>query len=199
MGSLIKSIFETGIIEKLISKLVGTKVRIGSAQIDLLSGRLRFTDIVVSNPKGFHAPYILRFRRCQAKIDPLSVLSGKVVVRKMRIRDAEAIYEASWGESNFSAILKNIDRIMGAKPSRGRRAPDKVRYQIDDLVIQGSRIHLSAKLLPGKGLTLPVPAISLEGLGKESPGLSGLEVMAVIIRHVIGEGLKAILPGFGGS
>jgi hypothetical protein len=199
MGSLIDRLLDTGIIEKLTSKLIGAKVRLGSAKFTPLSGRVSFKDIVVANPRGYHAPYILRFRRAEVVLDPLSLLSKKIVLREAHIHDAEAVYETSRGESNFSAILKSIDRVLGAKPARGRNALDMVRYEIDEFVIQGGRIRLCARLLPGKEVTLRVPPIALKGLGKEGPGVTGQEVAALIIRHIVGEWLKAILPGFGKS
>jgi hypothetical protein len=104
-------------------------------------------------------------------------------------------YELSGSGSNLDAIQKNIEAYTGGgkRAKEWAKAPAKAEAKkeeggkkliIKELIISGGKIGVSATLLGGKQLNVPLPTIRLTDIGKEEKGVTLGEVAEKVIGSI---------------
>jgi hypothetical protein len=68
--------------------------------------------------------------------------------------------------------------------------PDK-KFQVDDIVITGGKVHVSLTVLGCKSATVSLPEIRLRGLGTDPEGITAAELTAKILHRLPGPGQGA--------
>lgn len=200
------SLFINTIVKKSVAsfgpKITQTPVSLQKVKISLLSGHSEIHGLVIGNPEGFYTDSALKFDTVVIDIRPFSIFSDKVIIRNILIDSPEITYETSVEGSNIGKIKKNVESYSSSsrsqttapgESSNGHKETKQVH--IDTFVLQNGKIRLSAKLLQGKTLDIPLKKVQLNDIGKES-GSAGFPVVIEKLADAI---YRAILEAVTGS
>ena len=185
------SVIKTG-VETVGPKVTGVPITLDAVSVSVFSGEARLKELVVGNPEGFKTDHAFRLGLLLVDVDGGSVLSDRVVINKILIDAPEITYEAGLGTSNLGKILEHIKAQSASEPEADvakeaepeRAAPGK-KVQINEFTLSNARIMVSAKMLGGRGLEIPLPTIHLKDIGKERDGASVAEVTAEVVSAVV--------------
>lgn len=185
LGSIVKAGVEKG--GPLITKV---NVKLDSANISLFNGSGELKGFFMGNPEGFKAPGAVRVGSVAVKIEPGSVLGDKVIVRSVRVEAPEITYEAALGGSNIGKILENIQAVAG----QGKSDPNQPQkaLQVDEFVISGAKLNVTASVIGGSSVTLPLPEIRLANLGQNPEGITAAELSAKAFGEIVEASAKAV-------
>lgn len=171
--------------------VMGVPITLEKATVRPWNGHATLRELVVGNPEGFKTPFLFRMGELTAELDLRSLATDTLVIRKIHILGPEITYEASLKTSNIGQLLKNLEGENEApetpspeepKASGSGKAEKKV--VIEDFLLEGAKVHLSATLAGGKSLTVPLPTLHLTDLGKKSGGATATEVIREVCSAV---------------
>ncbi len=173
-----------------------TKVELGGVDASLLAGEISINDFLIGNPKGFKTSHAFKVRTVKVVVD-LGSLTGETIHIKEIVIDApDIIYELGSGGSNLQTIQKNVSQASGT--GAGKAAKDDggegPKVIIDNLYIRNAKVALSAGMLGGKKIPVPVPDIHLKDIGKDSKdgkGASLGEAAAKVMDAITGSVTKS--------
>lgn len=176
LGSIVK----TG-VEKVGPVVTKVPVKLDSANISVFSGSGELKGFVLGNPEGFKKPEAIKVGTMSLSISPMSVLGDKVVIRSVKVLDPEITYETDLKSSNLGKILDGMggDKPAGEKPGEKKPSSDdkaaQKKLQVDEFVISGAKVHLSATML-GSAPPIALPEIRLNNLGQGPEGITAAEL-----------------------
>jgi len=167
-------------------EITGVSVRLDSVAITPFSGTAELRGLVIGNPEGFHADYALSLGDFSAAVNLRSLLSDVIVIRRIVIVKPDIIYEFGPGGSNLQVIQRHVNRYSEASGSAPAKAatPKKSggkKLLIRDLVIKNASVEVSASVMQGKVLTVPLPDLQLHDIGKESNGATAGEAVEQVL------------------
>jgi hypothetical protein len=183
-------------IEKYGSEATQAKVSLKSVELSLTEGRGSLKGLVVGNPKGFSTPEAMSLGDISVSLDIGSVKSNPIVIKQVLIEQPAITYEYAGGGSNLQAIQKNVQAYAASFGSGGKAgsgsAPagdkgEEKKVVIQDLLISGGKIGISAAALQGRSLSSTLPTIHLKDIGKDKGGASPAEVAQKIIGTISAE------------
>lgn len=179
-------------IEKLGPRIAGAPVSVADIDLALLRGRVEISGLVVGNPEGFQTDSAFGLESVRVAFEPRSIFSDCIVIREIAIAAPEITYEAALSGSNIAVIKKNVEAFAGK--SDGTPPPDAApkpaatgsgkRVIIDDFHVTGGKVRVSAKLLRGQALSVPLPEIRLRDIGRDSDGRSLKDVVTEVYTGV---------------
>ena len=180
---------------------LGVPVSLQDADISLVRGRAALTGLHVGNPEGYQTDGLLDLGAIVVKLDRSSLLSDVIVVKEIAIDGLVVTYEKGLLNSNLGALIDQL--------SAGAEGEDKAEEQaeaeesggkkvvIDKLTIAGSQMNFSvtgaAAVTGGGAVPLPLPPITLTGLGRESEGLTLVEAIQNVLKAIAGATGTAIV------
>ena len=188
-------------IENVAPKITQTSVTVDSVNISLLTGSAGINSLVVGNPDGYKTPSAISVGKAAVSISPGSLLSDKIVVKSVEVREPEITFEGNpIGANNLSKIL---DSVKGAPDTNApatsastaqpaSNQPGK-KLEVDDFLFTGAKVHAnisgmgSLTSLAGvtnSDFTLTIPDIHLTDLGKGSDGITAAELTKLLLQQV---------------
>ncbi len=199
-------------VETLAPKVTGVKVEIASMKLVLRRGELKLKGFTLGDPKGYEMPFAVKAGRVFVKIQPLSLLSGKIIVDKIEIDGVDVNYEQGLTSSNMLEVKANVDAfaktLSNASSSQGKpeaKAPEASKapeakggkkLQVDSVEIRNVKVSVTAKGL-SSAATVPVPDIKLQALGSGPEGITLgdliVKIMDALLNGVM-DACKSILP-----
>lgn len=188
LGSIVK----TG-VNTIGPKVMGVPVTLDEAKFSLLGGRLKLGGLVIGNPEGFKTPSAMKLGQLEVILDVPSLLSDRIIIKKIHVGGPEITYERGLKESNLSRLLAGLEGEAKPeeKPKEGKPAPagkeekPGKKVQIDDFLIDDAKLNLSITGLGGNALPLPLPPIHLTDIGKEKEGASVTEVISQVLAAIV--------------
>jgi len=177
-------------IEQVGPQITKVSVDVDGASVSLLSGSASIKGLVVGNPPGYRSPQAIKVGNISVSLDPFSVTSSKVMIHSVRVDSPEIAFEAGLGGNNLSKILSNVNSFI-KNPSGP--AP---KIEIDDFVISGARVSVNIAGVVSK--VVPLPDIHLTDLGKNSNGLTPVELTRAVLSAILTGTLK-VVAGSAGS
>ncbi len=197
-GLFLDKIVKTG-IETVAPAITQTTVKVDSVSISALSGSAGVKGMVIGNPEGFKSANAISIGKASVSVVPSSVLSDKIIIHSVEVREPEITFEGSpLGQNNLKKIMDNVNAMAGAAPPVNTNAPvakssgASKKLQVDDFLIAGAKVHV---VIGGKELTLPLPDIHLTGLGAGPEGITP----AALIKEVLGQVTTATIKAVVGS
>ncbi len=191
----------TEAVEHFGSEITQTKVSLEKTVISATSGKGALHGLKVTNPKPFKTPSAFQFSEISLAIDIASVTKDTVIIKEVVIASPEITYEIGSKGSNIDAIKRNIDSY--STPSR----PDPYKKEevestdknskkliIEKLIIRDGKINVSASILNGKAMSVNLPGLTLNDIGKDKGGASPGEVANKIITALRQNINKAVGP-----
>src|SRR5688572_11576419 len=187
LGTIVKAGVEKG--GPFITKV---PVTLDGATISVFSGSGELKGFVMGNPEAFKSKDSVRVGSVALKIEPGSVLSDKVIVRSIRVEGPEITYEAAFGGSNIGKILENIQSVASSGKTSPEQPGSSKALQVDEFVISGAKLNVTASVVGGTAVTLPLPEIRLANLGQGPEGITAAELSAKVFGEVVESAAKAV-------
>ena len=199
---------------------LGVPVSLEDAQIRPLRGTIALKGLHLGNPEGYKTDGLLDLHSLFIRIDLASLRTDTVVIREITVDGLVVTYEKGLLNSNLGAL---IDLLSAGEEETPEPAPEEQaggpetsgkKVVIDKLSIAGSRMNFSvtgaAALTGGAAIPIPLPPITLTGLGREKEG--GLTFVQAVRRvltaiagatgtaiagsgKILGDGAKAVGEG----
>src|ERR1019366_1303500 len=199
---IVVAVFLDGIVKKGVEtvgpKITGVSVKLDEMHIGLLTGSAMVKDLVVGNPDGYKSPTAISVGLAKISVNPLSIMSGKIVVRSIHVESPEITFEGGLSENNLGKILDNVDTVSrtgapapaAANPGGSPKPAKKI--EVDDLFITGAKVHVNLAMLGGKEMTLLLPEIHLTNLGKGNDGLTATDLTRAVFQSITSATIKAV-------
>jgi hypothetical protein len=195
IGVYLNSMIKAG-VEAVGPKITRTTMRLDAVDLSPFSGQGRLKGLVVGNPQGFQTESAFKLADAKVHVDLKSALSDKLVIKEILIDGPEITYEAGPSGSNISKIQENVaafGKSVAPKETAESKSPKKdptqKKVQINDFILKNGKVTMSATMIKGQALTVPLPDIHLRDIGKDSGGVTvqkaAAEVFAAINKSVI--------------
>ena len=197
LGSLI-----VAAVESFGSEATQADVELKEAEVSVTSGEGALRGLRVGNPKGFDTESAFRLGEISLKLDVATVTSDPVVIKEIVVRAPEVTYELGETGSNIDALKRNVDRYakqksagsQGTGAGGGGDGATGPKLIIENLYLRDGKVTISATGLGGKSLSVPLPAVHLKNIGKDTGGATPDEVIKVVFKSVSGSVGKAVSP-----
>jgi len=171
-------------------KLTKVDVKLDAVSLSLLSGSGKLKGFVIGNPEGFKTPSAISVDSATLSVDPMSLLSDKVLIRTINLQAPEITFETDLKANNLGKIVSNLEETTGggkkappsATPSEETKASKKL--QVDDFLITGAKLHVSVTTLGDKSATVKLPEIHLKDLGKGPEGITAGELTKLVLQKL---------------
>ena len=195
------------IVEKIVNAAapaaLGVPVTLQGADLSLARGRAALTGLHVGNPEGYKTDGLLDLGSVSVKLDRSSLLSDVVVIKEIAVAGLVVTYEKGLLNSNLGALIdqlsageKGTDEEKAAEKSEAEDSAGK-KVVIDKLTMTGSKMNFSvtgaAALTGGGAVPLPLPPITLTGLGREKDGVTFVEAIQHVLKAIAGATGTAIV------
>lgn len=173
-------------VETFGPEVTQTPITLDAVELSAFSGSGSIAGLVVGNPEGFNTPHSIKLDGFSMKLEPLSLLSEKIVINEIIIESPEFILETGLGlqKSNIGKILENIESFTGPGEADAEASSASKSIQIDLLKITGAKVKLSNKLMGGQVLMVPLPNIELTDIGAEDDGVSMSESLKIVFQAI---------------
>jgi hypothetical protein len=179
-----------GLVKKAVenygSAMTQARVSVGTVKIAPADGKGTIGDLIVGNPAGFKTTHALKVARIDIDVDIASIAKDVVVIHRIAVLAPDVIYEKGETMTNFDAIQKNISAYLGPATSQ----KDGKKLIVEQLTIRDAKAEASAAFMNGKAISVPLPDITLQNLGRAKGGISPGE-----LGQEVAGALKAKLTG----
>ena len=178
-------------IESYGSDMLQAKVEVGPLKISPRSGEGNIGDLRIANPKGFKGEHAATVGHIDLTLDPATLTSDVVLVKKIIVDRPSLTYEQGRNGSNFDALMRNVSHYIGQSSSQEQKPGKKLI--VEELRIRGAKVTY-IPLLPvsGANLSFTLPDIHLRNLGKNRGGISSAELTRAILNAILDRTVAAI-------
>ena len=191
LGSIIKTA-----TEKYGPQITKTEVKLGSADISVLSGSGKLEDFLLGNPKGFSMPNALTCDTIKVKVDTNSLTSDTIIIEEIYIDGPVVSYEKKGSTDNFKTILANINKTVASdkKAAKTEKAEpsdtgSEKKVVINDFIVKNGKINIGGSLLNtfgDKGVGIDLPDIHIKDIGKDKE-TTPAEAFAIVLGEMTGD------------
>jgi hypothetical protein len=115
-------------IEEQGTRIVGTRVRVGSVHIDLAAGKGTIRGLRVANPEGYSATDAIALAQIELAIDARSLREQPFRITQVRVGDSTVNFEVRPdGGSNLEYLTRQISHGSGEKePPAAKGEPQRI-------------------------------------------------------------------------
>ncbi|MDH3595345.1 MAG: hypothetical protein OEU09_10290 [Rhodospirillales bacterium] len=197
LGSLI-----VAAVEGFGSEATQAEVELKDAEVSVTSGEGALRGLRVGNPKGFATDSAVWLGHVSLKLDVTTITSDPVVIKEIVVQAPEVTYELGAAGSNIDALKRNVESYakqmsgggQGTGGGGGDAGAEGPKLIIENLYVRDGTVNVSASALGGKTLSVPLPAVHLKNIGKDTGGATPDEIMAAVFSSVSGTVGKAVSP-----
>jgi hypothetical protein len=172
--------------------LLGVPITLKDANFRLLRGHVTLRGFVLGNPKGFKTEKAISVDEVTVDLDPRTLLSDTLVIKRIYVNAPDITYELGLGKSNIGRILEQAEgpdeKDDKAETEKKEEPADQggKKVVINDFLIENGRVRISTTLAMGAAAPIPLPTIHLKDIGKEEQGTSPLDVFKQVFGAIIG-------------
>lgn len=160
-------------------QLLGVPVQIEHVDVKTWRGRAVLRGVAIGNPEGFETPQMFELGELRIVLSLTTLLTDTVHIHELSIRDPRVTYELRGRQSNIGVLLDGLEKSAGEAEETPAR-----KIIVDRFLFEGGRLGFSTILTGGRAVTVPLPTIELQDLGKRSGGLAGVELALQITRSI---------------
>lgn len=180
-------------VEVFGSEILQTEVSLKETEISASSGKGAMRGLKVGNPKGFETASAMEFSEVKLALDVGTLTKSTVMVNEIVIDAPQFTYELGSDGSNIDAIKRNIDSSLASvKGGSSESKPESPKTEsgggkkiiIEKFILRNAKVNVSAVGLAGKTMTVSIPTIQLNDIGKEKGGASPGEVAEKIFASI---------------
>ena len=182
LGPIIKTSVET-----IGPQVAGVDITLKKARVNLLTGNVKLKGLIVGYPEGFKTDSLMELNQFVVDLKIGSLLTDTIVIKKIHIDGPQITYERGLKASNLGALQENLapaeDKTPAEEPKKNAPKKEKdpaKKVIIEDFLFENGKVNVSITLAGGKQVTVPLPPIHLENIGKESDGASITEVVTEV-------------------
>lgn len=190
LGVYLDSLIKSG-VEAVGPKITGTAVKLVTVALSPFSGKVQLKGLVVDNPQGFKTARAFQLAEAKVHVDLKSALSDRLIIEEILIDGPEITYEAGPSGTNIGRIQQNVaafGKSAGTKEApeaqTQKKDPTQKKVQINHFIVRSGTVTLSASMLKGKPVTLPLPDIHLRDIGKDSGGVTVQKAAAEMVSAI---------------
>ena len=193
-------------VETVLPKITQTPVKLEGVTLNPLTGKGSIKGFIIGNPEGFKTPSSFELGTVRVDVDLLSLFTDTIVIEEIYIDAPKITYEMGM-PSNIGQIQKNVEEFSGP-PKEGEEPKEEEEEEdagpgkkilIKHFLIENGKVSVSAKLLQGRAVTVPLPRIEkhdIGGGGDDGEGKSIGEVSKEIFTSVGGKVTEVAKKGF---
>jgi len=198
-GPFLGDIVKRG-VETFGPRITQVPVKLDEVHLSLWTGSAEIKGLVVGNPAGYQTPQAISAGLIAVGVNPLSVLSDKIVVRSLHVESPEITFEGGLGGNNLSQIMDNVNAAAKNAAQTGgtvstnatTQAKPSKKFEVDDFLITGAKVHVDLTELGGKETTLSLPPIHLTDLGQNADGITATELTRSVLDAILTATVKAV-------
>ena len=180
-------------VETVGPKLTKVDIKLEQVRLSLFSGAGQISGLVVGNPEGFQTPHAIRVGSSTLVVQPASLLSGKIVIKTIKVEAPEITLETGLNGTNLKKILDNLGETTGGTDTNAVTKPKPTepgkKFEVDDFLITGAKLNFSVTGLGSQTVTLP--EIHLTNLGQGPDGITSAELTKVVLTAIEKAAAKA--------
>jgi hypothetical protein len=190
----INSIVKKG-VETAGPKILKAPVTLNKVDISVLSGSGKLSGLTIGNPAGFQTEYAFQLGKVEVELETGSVTTDTIHVKNILIDSPSIIFEGAFDKNNLGQLQANAAAytasVASSGPAEEQQAADSEGKKIllDHLAIQNGDVSVSMKLLSDKELTVELPTIELNDIGKDKD-----TTLADAMKLVLAAINKAVVP-----
>jgi uncharacterized protein involved in outer membrane biogenesis len=191
-----------GVIEAAVETagptFTGGPVTLEKAFVRPFTGIAHLESLVVGNPDGYKTPSAFEVDEVSMKLNVQSLASDTIIIEEILIDGPAITFEKSLRKSNIAKILDNVEEATASAEGEHKSdtqeatgaAGNGKKVVIEHVLIKGSKVKLSTAILLGKAVSLPLPPVELNDIGKEEGGTSFGAAMGEILAAILGSVTK---------
>lgn len=191
LGRIVKAAVET-----YGPKMTQTPVSVDKVTLSLLTGSAKVTQLSVGNPQGYKSPNAIAAGTIAVGLNPMSLMSDKIVIRSIRLESPEVTFEGGLSGNNLSQILDNINssgKSSGTLSTNVATQPtSEKKYEVDDLLISGAKAQVILTSPVQRQVSLTLPDIHLTDLGKDGEGITAADLSQRILSAIVSDTLVTV-------
>ena len=173
---------------KTVPGIIQTDFKLGEFGLNPYSGSFSIGDMHVANPKNFAKENCVDLTRLSAKVDMASVFTHKIHIEHITL-DGLYLRTTPLAE-NFKQLAKDAS---GEAPQEGAQTAEAQQAQTaetsgepaEEYRVVIDRIVLSNLTLNYSGFPIPIPTLTIEGIGADKEEGASLEDVAVAVWEAI--------------
>jgi len=194
LGQIIKSAIQTA-----GPKVAGVEMTVEKVRVNPFGGAVQIKGLIIGNPEGFKTPSAMELGDFKVDVRMGSLFTDTIVVKEILIEAPEITYEKSLKSSNLSALQKNLTPAETDKPTeeevaeepKEKKAPAK-KVVIEDFQLNDAKVNVTITALGGKKMSLPLPSIQMQDIGKDKGGTDIQDVISKIFGAISDAVVKAV-------
>lgn len=195
LGQIIKTAIQTA-----GPKVAGVDMTVEKVRVNPFGGAVRIKGLIIGNPEGFKTPSAMELGDFKVDVRMGSLFTDTIVIKEILINAPEITYEKSLKSSNLSALQKNLapaetdepeEKEDVAETPKEKKAPAK-KVVIEDFQLNDAKVHVTITALGGKKMSLPLPSIQMQDIGKDTGGTDIQEVISEVFGAISDAVVKAV-------
>lgn len=174
--------------------VMGVPVTLEKATFRPLAGKIKLTNLHVGNPKGFKTPALLDLGEVDIELDSKSLFKDTIVIHRIAVNAPHITYERGLLDSNFSALMKQLDSGTPEKKSSGeKKEKSGKKVAIDELAVTDPALNVSITVAGGNYIPIKLGKVELRDIGKEHGGVTFADAMKIIFSVITSNVENAVL------
>ena len=191
LGRIVKAAIET-----YGPKMTQTSVSVDKVTLSLLTGSAKVTQLSVGNPQGYKSPNAIAAGTIAVGLNPMSLMSDKIVIRSIRLESPEVTFEGGLSGNNLSQIMDNMNsssKSGGTVSTNVATEPkSEKKYQVDDLLITGAKAQVILTSPVQRQVNVTLPDIHLTDLGKDGDGITAADLSKRVLSAIVSATLETV-------
>jgi hypothetical protein len=188
---------------RVVPGMTKTEFNLGSFAVDAYRGTVAVGDLLLGNPDGYDERVALKVGSVDILADTGTVASDVVRLKEVVVKDVFVCYARKDGMDNFARISKNVSggkkssSDQGVSQTEGKSSPateggkdGKSRK----VVIE--RLSVSGIVVKFGPVAMPVPPVTLTGVGEKSNGVTMAELGSQLLTAIM-DGAGSLKDGAG--
>lgn len=172
-------------IRRYGSEITGVPIGLSQANMNPIDGKAALYGLVIGNPDGFKAKQALSLGEISMTLDISSLATDVIRIKALTLIKPEITYEYASGTSNLDVLQRNIERSIGHNKQQTQPSKSRKKLVIEHLYVKNATAHLSGELLTGKGVSVSIPDMHLQDIGRKSEGVTAGEVTKQILSSIV--------------
>ncbi|NDV17891.1 hypothetical protein GO013_00470 [Pseudodesulfovibrio sp. JC047] len=183
-------------VEKYGPPITKTEVKLGSADISILSGSGALSDFLLGNPQGFSMPSAIECDTIRVSIVKDSLTTDRIIIEEIFVDGPIISYEKKGNTDNFKTIVNNIKKTVASEEKQDQHAEttpsetgSEKTIQINNFIVKNGHINLGGSMLNAFGeqsMGIDLPDIHLKDIGKDKE-TTPAEAFALVLSEMTGD------------